>query len=99
MAESATVSFEVLFRTEGSGMLPSAATREKFRPAPDALQSARHWLEAQGVTCHDTGFSLACSAPAKQFRALFGRSSAPRVPAGLAPWVDEIGVPPLPELF
>jgi hypothetical protein len=99
MTKPATVSFEVLFRTEGSGTLPSAATREKFRPAPDAVQSARHWLEEQGVTCHDTGFSLACSAPAKRFQALFGGTGTPRVPAGLAQWVDEISLPPLPDLF
>jgi hypothetical protein len=99
MSEPAVVSFEVLFRTAGSGTLPSAATRETFRPGPDAVQSARHWLEARGATCHDTGFSLACTAPATLFRSLFGGLDTRRVPAGLAPWVDEISVPRPPDFF
>jgi hypothetical protein len=79
--------------------LPSAATRAKFRPAADAVQSALQWLEARGATCHSTGFSLACTAPATLFRSLFGSPDALRVPAGLAAWVDEISVPTPPDFF
>ena len=99
MAEPVTVSFEVLFRTRGSGTTPTAATRENFRPEPDAVQATQHWLEAHGAACHATGFSLACTAPVKRFRSLFGSSDTPRVPQALAPWVEAISVPPPPDLF
>jgi hypothetical protein len=99
MPKPADVSFEVLFKTAGSGTLPTAATRENFRPAPDAVQAALSWLRSEGISCHATGFSLACSAPAGRFAALFGDAHRPRVPPALATWVESIIVPPAPEFF
>ena len=99
MTEPITVSFEVLFRTPGSGKRPTAETRAQFRPDPAAVQLAQRWLEGKGVTCHPTGFSLACTASTGVFKSLFGGKHAPRVPAELAPWVEDVNVPPPPELF
>ncbi|MBL8347626.1 MAG: hypothetical protein JNN03_19475 [Rubrivivax sp.] len=99
MREPAPVAFEVLFKTRGSGAVPTAATREAFRPSPQTVQATLGWLQSQGVSCHDTGFSLACSAPADRFAALFGDARRPRVPPALAPWVESINLPPTPDLF
>ncbi len=112
---AATVAFEVVLRTAGSGRTPTLRTIDSFRPDPEGIESGRRWLQAHGVSAHATAFSLACSAPPAVFETLFGVKlvALKKVTAGV-PWriegtvqvpdeiaglVEDIMLSRAPELF
>lgn len=77
--------------------VPTVATIERFKPPPEAVIRCARWLSEQGVTCRDTGFGLACSAPQGRFEALFTVSLLWRPPSvSNSPWLMH-GVPQAPQ--
>ncbi len=66
-----SVAFEIILRSGGTGHTPSVHNLSKFQPDPEAIVKCRRWLSEKGITTDDTGFSLACSAPAAVFEAAF----------------------------
>ena len=98
-AASADIHFELMFRVDPQAGPPSAATVERYRPDPSAVQAVRAWLGQQGIHSHDTGFGVAATAPAALFERHFGRRTDPQVPQALSGWVQRVILPPPPALF
>ncbi len=98
-APSADIHFELMFHADPQAGPPSVATVERHRPDPAAVQAVRAWLGEHGIESHDTGFSVAASAPAAVFKQHFGRGTDPKVPPALSKWIGGVSVPPPPTLF
>lgn len=99
MEQLADVRFELTFHADPQAELPSAATVERYRPDQGAVQAVRAWLGQHGIQSHDTGFSVAASAPAAAFERHFGRTADPEVPPALSRWIHRVILPPPPTLF
>lgn len=69
------VNFDILLRSQAStaGAAANVSTIDDFRSSPNALEECRRWLTRKGITCHSTGFGLACSAPEAVFYSLFSK--------------------------
>jgi hypothetical protein len=112
---NATVPFEVVLRTPGSGHIPTVHSIDQFRPDPENLELVRRWFHVRGAVCHATSFGLACSAAQAVFEGLFGVKvrqvemalggtawevdGAIRVPLEIASVVEDITLSRTPEFF
>jgi hypothetical protein len=112
---SEDVVFEVLFKTPGIEKIGEGEDPEKFRPPAEAVGMCLKWLTAHGVTCYDTGFSIACNGPRTLLEELFDTAiergedapgqapwrfaGAPKVPEELSTYIEEIVITVQPELL
>ena len=99
MAQPADIHFELMFHADPQAGPPSVATVERYRPDQGAVQAVRAWFGQHGIQSHDTGFSVAASAPAAVFERHFGQRADPKVPRALSKWIDRVILPPPPTLF
>lgn len=111
------VYFDILVRAvrPGPGRKARLSNLEEFRPSDEDVEKCRRMLAARGVTCHFTGFGLACSVPRELFESLFSArleahrteqgmmfwkpSSEPKPPEELASLVEQITIARPPDLF
>jgi len=111
------VNFDILLRSQASDADVAATvyTIDEFRPSPDAIEECRRWLTLKGITCHPTGFGLACSAPETIFISLFPKRRDTRPPReneekdesigefeppnAIAHLIDQITLSQMPDLY
>ncbi|MCW5664742.1 MAG: hypothetical protein KIT35_12970 [Piscinibacter sp.] len=97
-ARSAEVHIELVFHTTPqAGSMAAPAMLQ--RPDPAAVRAVMAWLNQQGITSHDAGFSVSASMPLEVFERHFGRHNDPTVPKPLCAWIREVILPPAPTFF
>lgn len=96
---SGSIYLDVLVRAHDSPERITVENIGRARPDPDVVERCRRWLAARGLECHATDFGVVCKGHREQVARVFGSATAPRPPAEIARFVEQVSVTPPPEFF